>query len=243
MNHDPSAAQDLDRRIDAALRRRFQAPDSLDTLARRMHRGPSGGLRRLSWLALAAAAAVLIAFLLRRGATRETTRPPAQLVASAHVVPPLAPSDTEPAFCNLIGPVREGAPTPGQILRPDLVRLYRDMDTCQRDSDLAVCWESDLLAERMSATYDQPLDVRPEAAGHLRGPFGSDEWPTGTIVTGSSEQLTSVVVADRDTTLACCLHMSMPEGSGLRLFTRQVGDVVLTEITPFEEPRLLAYFE
>jgi hypothetical protein len=138
----------------------------------------------------------------------------------------------------------DGEPAPGARLEPDLVRLYRDMDACQREkSSAAPCSDGDELAARLSGIYGQPLDVRPEAAGLLHGPFGSDEWPTGTIVTGPASGLTSVLVAERDATLACCLEMNLPDDSGLHLFTWQVGEVVLTEISPLAEPQLLGYFQ
>src|SRR6185503_15119432 len=138
----------------------------------------------------------------------------------------------------------DGEPQPGFLHSPDLERLYHDMDACQRDSSQAACGKSDFLAERLSETYGQPLALRPEAAGRLHGPFGSDEWPTATIVTGTSDGRTTVLVADRDETLACCVAiMQLPEDSGLNLITWQVGEVVLTEITPFAEPRLLTYFQ
>ena len=117
------------------------------------------------------------------------------------------------------------------------------MDACQRESSAASCGDGDFLAERMSETYGAPLEIRPEAEGLLQGPFGSDEWPTGTIVTGTNGSLTSVLVADRDETLTCCVRWDLPEDSGLNLFTWRVGEVVLTEISPFEEPHLLTYFE
>lgn len=236
---------DLDRRIDAALRRQFALPASLDTLAARTR--PRRAARHLPWMLLAAAAALLVSALLWRADRTDPApaRPPSQmaeLVADV-VVEPASPVPAEPPFCRLIGPLLDGQPEPGRMLRPDLVRLYNEMDACQRDSSDAACGSGDLLAERMSASYDQALELRPEAAGLLHGPFGSDEWPTGTIVTGTSDERTAVLVADRGSTLECCVHMEMPADSGLRMFTWQVGDVVLTEITPLEEPRLLRYFE
>jgi hypothetical protein len=118
------------------------------------------------------------------------------------------------------------------------------MDACQREtSSAAPCDDGDDLGARLAGIYGQPLELRPESAGLLHGPFGSDEWPTGTIVTGPAAGLTSVLVADRDATLACCVQMNLPDDSGLHLFTWQVGEVVLTEISPFAEPQLLHYFQ
>jgi len=37
--------------------------------------------------------------------------------------------------------------------------------------------------------------------------------------------------------------MSLPEDSGLQMFHWKVGELVLTEITPLQEPQLLQYFQ
>lgn len=242
MNERPPPQDLLDRRIDASLRRAFAPPASLDGLAERVR--PHARTRLGPWLVLAGAAAVAAALFLARG---EGSAPPSERLAPRPRIatsaggPPAA--ESQPVFCRLVGPLVEGVPAAGLVHTPDLVRLYHDMDACQRGAEVAVCSASDGLAERLSETYDQPMGLRPEAAGVLHGPFGTDDWPTATIVTGTSGDRTSVLVADRGSTLACCVNMDMPEGSGLRLFTWQVGEVVLTEITPFEEPRLLPYFQ
>lgn len=237
MNDSRSLPDALDLRIDAALQRHFVPPASLETLAARSF--PPRRARLLPWLAVCASVAATVALLLWvNRSTRERRADRAVELAAAG-----APLRGELPFCRLVGPLLDGNPEPGFVHSPDLERLYRDMDSCQRDTSAAACGTNDFLAERMSATYGQPLALRPEAAGRLHGPFGSDEWPTATIVTGTSDERTAVLVADRDATLACCVRMQLPDDSGLNLFTWQVGEVVLTEITPFREPRLLAYFQ
>jgi hypothetical protein len=233
MNDGPTSPDALDQRIDAALRRRFAPPPGLETLAAR---ALPRRARRLPWLALAASAAATLAVWLLVHRAADERREPAQELAAVATLPELT-------FCRLVGPLREGQPEPGRVHSPDLARIYHAMDACQRDASDAACGTGDRLAERLSATYGQPLVLRPESAGRLHGPFGSDEWPTATIVTGTSDDRTAVLVADRDATMACCVRMQLPEDSGLRFFTSQVGDIVLTEITPLSEPRLLAYFE
>ena len=64
-----------------------------------------------------------------------------------------------------------------------------------------------------------------------------------TIFTGSSEDVTSVLVADRDTTLDCCVRMRLAADSGLNVFSWSLGDLALTEITQHVEPRLLPFFD
>lgn len=248
MTERPASPDPLDRRLDASLRRTFAPPASLDSLASRSAERArprrSRGARLGPWVALAGVAAAAAALFLAR---RERPVPPAERsLPVEHVASGAAPSpadEPQPSFCRLVGPLVEGVPAGGMVHTPDLVRLYHDMDACQRGAEVAVCSASDGLAQRLSETYDQPLGLRPEAAGILHGPFGADDWPTATMFTGTSGDQTSLLVADRGSTLACCVNMDMPEGSGLRLFTWQVGEVVLTEITPSEEPRLLPYFQ
>lgn len=240
MNETPQDA--LDRRIDAALARRFAPPASLATLAARAR--PRPRIRPLVlWLAAAAAlAAIGLRVVLRRAAPVVRN---GIVEVRRTVLDPLA---SEPSFCSLVGPLEDARGEPGRVHNPDLANLYRDMDACQRSSLAVACGENDLLAERMSATYGQELGLRPEAAGLLHGPFASADWPTGTIMTGTivtagSPDQTAVLVADHDTTLDCCVRMKLAESSGLHMFTWQVGEVVLTEITPLAEPRLLSFFE
>jgi hypothetical protein len=235
MKDAPLSPDALDQRIDAALRRRFALPASMDSLAARCL--PERRARLLPWAALAASvAATALVWLWTTRAADDLQRASVELAAGASLLPDLS-------FCRLVGPLQEGQPEPGIQQVPDLARIYRDMESCQGNTSAAPCGEADNLAERLSATYGQPLALRPEAAGRLHGPFGSDEWPTATIVTGTSDDRTAVLVADRGDTLACCVSLHLPEESGLRFFNLQVGDVVLTEITPLSEPRLLPYFE
>lgn len=237
---DAKPRDDLDHRIDTLLRARFALPADLDSLAERVR--PARRSLRLPFLFLAAAAALLVAlFLAGRPETDPRTTPRS---SPGHA--PLAWRGTLEAdalFCRLIGPLVDGEPQAGRMLSPDLARLWRDMDACQQGSSDAACGTSDFLGERISESYGQPIELRPEAAGLLHGPFGSDEWPTATIVTGTTDEVTSVLIADLATTLDCCVQPRLPEGSGLRLFTVRVGGVVFSEITPFAEPRLLQFFE
>ncbi|HEX6883407.1 MAG TPA: hypothetical protein VF530_08495 [Planctomycetota bacterium] len=228
-------ADALDRAIEQSLRRRFPVPPSVDTLAARLR--PRGG-PRVPWLALAAAAAA--ALVLGAAGWLRSQRAPAG--APLEVVE-RAPSAESVSFCRLVGPLLEGLPGLGAQQSPDLARLYHDMDACQESAESTACGADDDLAQRLSATYGQPLALRPEAAGRLHGPFGSEEWPTATIVTARSDGETAVLVADRGTTLECCVRMRLAEDSGLQLFTLEVGELFLAEISPHPEPRLLAYFE
>ncbi|MEQ1894184.1 MAG: hypothetical protein ABL998_16705 [Planctomycetota bacterium] len=239
MNRHPSEPEReaLDQRIDAALRRRFTPPASLDSLAARVR--ARGRRRRLEFLLLACAAVLVAARGLwwrARPAERrfERLRPDRLALDGA--------AFDAPAFCQLVGPLEE-VHDPALPQAPDLVALYRAMDVCQRSSAAVACEENDELLARLQASYGPDIALRSEASGLLHGPFASAEWPTGTILTGTSEDLTTVLVAERDTTLDCCVRMRLAESSGLNVFTWNVGDLALTEISPHDEPRFLQLFE
>jgi hypothetical protein len=238
MNRQPSepAPDALDRRIDAGLRRRFSPPASLDTLAARR---PARRRRPLE-LWLLACAAMLGAALGLWWFTRPEVRRFERL-RPARVAVDGSAFDT-PAFCQLVGPL-EDARDPALPQAPDLVALYRAMDACQRSTAAVACDANDELLARLQASYGPDIALRSEAAGLLHGPFASAEWPTGTILTGTSEDLTTVLVAERDATLDCCVRMLLAESSGLNVFTWSVGDLALTEISPHDEPRFLQLFE
>lgn len=227
----PDPSDELDRRIDAALRRRFQPPASLDSLPARIGPRPARWPR---YLVLACAAAALVALLL----LRREARPAARIER----LTPERLARVEPAQCALVGPLVE-ARDANLPQAPDLLALYRSMDACQRSSAAVACGENDELLARLQASYGPDVSLRPEAAGLLHGPFASPEWPTATIFTGSSEDVTSVLVADRDATLDCCVRMRLAADSGLNVFSWSLGDLALTEITQHVEPRLLPFFD
>ena len=232
---------ELDRSIAAALQRRFEPPGTLDALPGRALATRSWALRRGPVLVLAAAlaaAAVLALWLAPWRRTSEPARPErVRLVARAPV------SEPQSFACRPVGPLESPSATPQHVRSPDLTRLYTTMDACQRSAAALPCPENAELAQRLAATYGAEIELRPDALGFLQRPFASADWPTATIFTGVAENQTSVLVAERDATLDCCLCMELPEESGLRMFQWQVGDVVLTEITPLAEPRLLEFFE
>lgn len=231
MRDEPDA---LDDRIDAALRRRFRPPASLDSLAARLAPRP----RRLwpRFLLVACAAAALVAFLLLRRSAPAPAR--IERLSSERL------ARIEPFQCPPVGPLEEGRATdPARQQAPDLLALYRTMDACQRSTAAVACDENDELIARLRASYGPEVSLAAGASGLLHGPFASPEWPTATILTGTSEDLTTVLVAERDATLDCCVRLRLAESSGLNVFTWSVGDLALTEISPHDEPRFLQLFE
>ncbi len=234
---DERPADELERRIEQALRRRFEPPATLAGLPARALASRPRAPRLRPWIVLAALAAAALAWLLPWGGARERESAHAQRVAGLQPVPASSGS-----ACRL-GPLEPAGLRPGQVYSPDLVQLYSAMDACQRSAAALPCSDNDDLAARLAATYGDEIELHPEAVGFLQGPFGSADLPTATILTGTSENHTSVLVAERGATLDCCLCMNLPEDSGLRMFTWEVGDLVLTEITPLDEPRLLQFFE
>lgn len=233
MKDDSTESDALDRRIDATLRRHFEPPASLETLAARLV-----PRRARSWprfLLVACAAAALVLFLLKRGAPAPS---------GVERIAPERLARIEPFQCPAVGPLEEGRlPDPARPQAPDLLALYRTMDACQRSTAAVACEENDELVARLRASYGPEVSLAAGASGLLHGPFASPEWPTATILTGTSEDLTTVLVAERDTTLDCCVRLRLAESSGLNVFTWSVGDLALTEISPHDEPRFLQLFE
>lgn len=230
----PQGSSGLDLAIDASLRRRFTPPAGLEA---RLELPPArgtrgGGLGRWATLAaFLAAAAALVALLLRSEPTvlLEPVTGPGRIARVRVGLPPSA----APA----IGPLAEACESACEI-RPDFVRLYQSMAAAHRSQVVSACGEGDHLTELLENTYGPGVQLAPGAAQRLHGPFGSEEWPTGTILTGTIDGQMSLLIFESDRVLSCCADLQIPSESGLNAFTWFVGDVAYTEITPLEEPRL-----
>lgn len=231
---DLAAELERQRAIDASLRRTFATPEpdvaALLELAGVTRPEPRRGRFVLrSFLGLLAAAAAVVAFV-RLAATPE--REPA--------------SATEPLDVARATPPVGAGRDADALESPNLVRLY--LDAAGQEGQSQCTGPSDLseVARELSSRYGSRLSLTPEASGVLHGPFDSQEWPSGTVLTsypdGPSGQPV-VLVAEEEAQLACCLDVSLPQPCGLQLFTWQVGSLRLTEITPHGEPRLIGCFE
>lgn len=232
------ARDELDARLDAALRRRFAVPASVGGLAERLRPRAAPAWRFGPVLAFGAAALLVLGLglWLWMGAHR-AARPVATRVAAREIVLPRELQEDFPVCRLLAAP--EGAPRASSLAQsPDLARLYRDMDACQRGAPADACEDDEQLARHL-----QELELRPGAAELAHGPFVSAEWPTGQILTMTIEDQTVAVVVERGTTLDCCVHPRLAADSGLHYFTWTRGDLVLAEITPHDEPRMIEYLE
>lgn len=129
----------------------------------------------------------------------------------------------------------------GPTATPDLETLYSEAVAWASDRSQRVCGIGDRLAGALLSNYGEDVQLRPGAEGRLQGPFGSSEWPTGMILTGSTDAVPAVLVAERHDQLTCCLNLELPPDSDLQVFTWRVGEMFLTEITPSAEPLLLDY--
>lgn len=138
--------------------------------------------------------------------------------------------------------VPEVSDTPIQVREPNLAALYYEVSTAMDDP--FVCDSLKGLAGELATNYDccEELRMHPNVSDLLEGPFDSSLWPGGTILTGAADDTTAVLVAELGSTYRCCVRPQLPEEGELEVFTVQLGDLVLTEITPLAEPRLLDYF-
>lgn len=243
----------FDDEVESGLRRLFEPPRELDrVLERTLQRQRAGarrrGLRRVGpvFVLLGAAAAVValaaLSGLFERTSFERTSATVARaprLPSKLSEFPPLA--ECLPA----VGPLEEVRLDPSSKLEPDLERIYREVAECDQASapNQMACGAEDRLDRKLAATYGEDFRLKPSAAGMLHGPYASKEWPTCMVLAGFPEATTAVLVAERDATLSCCVSPQLAPESGLNSFTWRFGDLVVTEITPLEEPQLLDYFE
>jgi hypothetical protein len=246
----------FDGELDRALGRLFEAPRELEGVLERVlaaqggEGGQAGAWRSRGWrsrgVLIVAGVAAAVVGLAALGALLAPE--PVERGESVARLVPLAPASLlqpQERCLPAVGPLEDSSAEPTAILAPDLERLYREVVECDGATtpSLMACGAADRLDSRLASTYGEHVKLKASAAGVLHGPFSSKEWPTGTILTGFPEDRTAVLVAERISTLDCCLSPRLSQESGLNLFTWQVGDLVLAEITPLEEPKLLDCFE
>jgi len=221
LERDPELAAELElaELIRASLRRTFAPPASPSVPE--PEPAPVLTIRRVATV-LAAAAAILL--LLRVTTHRDDSTSTEELLRRIAPVGPLAQLGDEVA-----------------VSAPNLELLYQET-LAESDGLSMTCGPDDDLGATLAAAYGESVTLRPEASQMLSGPFASARWPTGTILRGAGDN-PAVLIAERDTTHRCCVLFELSEESELNLFTWQLGDLVLTEITPLDEPRLLGYFE
>ncbi len=235
----------LHRSVEEALLRSFPVPRSpLAHLSAQELASLEEPLPRVPWrltLQRAAAAVVLIA----GGALVSTLwheRPATvheQAAGGRPAFDPISAADyaAEPAGCDLLEP-----------LRPDLESLYASIielpvpqGTCSDQEEAG----SDGLARLLASRYGTEFRLTPGADRSLFGPHSSEEWPSGMVLSGypdGPEALPVVLIAEDDSYHSCCVHAAASPESGLQVYTWRVGDVLLTELSPHDEPRFLESF-
>lgn len=225
----------LQRGIDTALRRGFRPPSSLGerlaSLPTRSRPGVPRPLRRRLLVSAAAAVVVAAPLLLVLRGTQD----------SAHPVRELVNSDEDAS----------GEPREAQLARvhePDLRMLYRNVsehsltgETCAPSSEP----QRTDLRQALASRYGEGFGMRPEAETLLDGPFVSTEWPSGMVLAGlpdGPDGPPAVLIAEHESEARCCLRLAAPTDGTLSVFTWQIGDILLTEVTPRAEPGLLQLF-
>ncbi len=101
------------------------------------------------------------------------------------------------------------------------------------------CSSENALATHFSGRYGQELYVRIRQDATVDGPYAVDDWPTLTILRGRAEEHPVLILADARASDP--RPFVDPEGP-LRLYRRDLGKLVLYEITPLDEPRCLDLF-
>ncbi|MEX1025231.1 MAG: hypothetical protein WD226_09155 [Planctomycetota bacterium] len=213
-SHDDSMKRDeLDTRIDEALQRQFQPPEKL-SFTPRASAGGAGFRRPVVWAA-------------------------ALLVCTAGVLwwpsdAPLAPGvDPEGLAAEVARPER-----------PNLIEIYEQIATFPDPvDDCRSGGASASVVRSLESRCGSSLELEPETARLLVGPFSSAEWPSGTMMAGypdGPDEAPVVIVAECSDFQSCCIDLGAVGARGLQHFSTEHGGVVLTEITPHAEPRLLA---
>lgn len=249
-----SESNRLDRDVERVLRERFTAPPDVGArvLARIRAEGRPGdpgasdgrgghGGHGIGPAALFLAAAAAVVLLVHLGSRLQVApADPARAPDSTRSPEGVARAARGGGECLLpVGPLTEGAPV--ELTVPNLASLYHEVRSCAGRQ--VACGEQDDLETTLASSHGESVRLTPEADRALYGPFSSSEWPTATVLTGYPGDATAVLIAESAATYSCCLRTELPEGCGLHVFTWQVGDLVLTEVTPLLEPRLLTLFE
>lgn len=87
--------------------------------------------------------------------------------------------------------------------------------------------------------YGMALAVDASDAVPIEGPFASGRWPTATVLCSPQEPEPILIVVDE---VARDPRPVLESGSPAHLFRRELGDLVLYEITPWDRPRTLDLF-
>ena len=101
------------------------------------------------------------------------------------------------------------------------------------------CGSENALATHFASRYGQELYVRIRQDVPVEGPYGVDGWPTLTVLMGRAEDHPVLILADARESDP---HPFVDPEGPLRLYRRDLGKLVLYEITPLDEPRCLDLF-
>ena len=235
--------------LDAALSRLFTPPaglaqrlrSSLGSIEEREAEPELGrGFQFRPLFVLAAAAALAVVFLPRLG---EESLPHSGLAGS--LGQPQAGLCPEDGFDSV----------PGSDYRrqtPDLASLYHEalassgVQTGATDlgGGCATPALGDSLTASLKADLGAALRVDSDA-NFFAGPFPLAEWRGGTVLAAFPEEggLPSVLIAESESTVRCCIDLIPPRDPGLHVFAWRIGSILLIEITERTEPSFMESFE
>ncbi len=230
---DPALAAQaaLQRRIDAALGRRFAPPGGLAPMsAPSSVPAPRGvAAHRGAWLA--AAAALLLGLALGLALLRPEQRSPQEVArAPDAAAQPQADPGTAPAAGEELSPLPA---------LPDLERLYARLAGPGGPLGPAGSSAGELdLSSELALRYDACFDLGAPSCA-LLGPYSAPEWPSATVLVGYCDgagRAPSLLVVDDQTMRGCGFA---PDTGELLPFYKEVNGLAVWEISPRAEPQLL----
>ncbi|MBI4717543.1 MAG: hypothetical protein HY763_07045 [Planctomycetes bacterium] len=237
-----SERAEFDRRVrsDPALRAEAECQARIDEALKRLYTPSAAGAPALASLRAAST----------NGRAATTLRSPLSAARRARPAPALRRGlavAAAVAFCSLAGWQVWCFVRPAAVVDAYAAQAWRSMDTVYRDEVSSglkpswVCKDNEEFARSFEKRFGQPLYLAPPPSGvTVAGLSYCNTITRRTMhllarVNGSPVMVFADSVPD-DT------RPSLPPGQGLRLFRREIGKVVLYEVTPLSEPRVLDLF-
>ncbi len=242
LHADPELAAELERQrsLDARLTAAFPVPEDPSAIAQRAlsaARPPRAAGRRLSLLRVAVAASVLAAFGLWAVSTFDDID---DVDETPMVVVHKGAGTAIDGSIERIQQLGSPGPDAAQVEQSCMAYggLYTELAAEWRLGTAAPELPQD-LARHFRDRLGHELMVNATDLLPIEGPFTIRRWPTTTLLVSPQEPEPILILVD---TRARDPQPALEAGSPAHLFRRELGDLVLYELTPWETSRALDLF-